>query len=129
VQLTLSGNINYAPPGGGDNVNLPLSVTGTYAAQSIGTLDVPSGSASGTTVAISFGSVASPLGVYLRNRVGTGINVKINSSTPTFRLVDGGVLVQAGAVDPASNPLSSVDLILVNVQTVGGQIDFAVWGD
>lgn len=129
MQLSLSGNLNYTQPGGSDQVNLPLSTSGTYAAQSIGTLDVPSGSASGATVAISFGSVASPLGVYVRNRVGTGVNVKINSSTPTFRLVDGGVFVQAGSVEPNSNPITSVDIVLVNVQTVGGAIDFAVWGD
>lgn len=129
MDLTLSGNLNYSPPGGGDNVNLPLSVSGTYAAQSIGTLDIPSGSASGTTIAVSFGSVAAPLGFYLKNRVGTGINIEINSSTPTFRLVDGGVMVVAGSTLPGSNALSGVDVILAVAQTATGQVDFAVWGE
>ncbi len=129
MDLSLSGNLNYAPPGGGSNVNLPLSVTGTYAAQSIGTLDVPSGSASGTTIAIGFGSVANPIGFYLKNRVGTGVNIEINSATPTFRLPSGGVVMVAGGAQPDANPLSGVDVILVGVTTAAGAIDFAVWGD
>lgn len=129
MQLSLSGNLNYTQPGGSDQVNLPLVTSGTYAAQSIGTLDVPSGSASGATVAISFASVANPLGVYVRNNVGTGVNVKINSSTPTFRLVSGGVFVTTGSVEPSSNPITSIDIVLVNAQTTGGTVDFAVWGD
>lgn len=129
LDLTLSGNLNYTPPGGGSNVNLPLSVSGTFAAQSLGTLDIPSGSASGATVAISFGSVASPLGVYVKNRVGTGVNVKINSATPTYRMVNNGVFVTAGDSIPAGNPLTSVDIVLAVAQTATGQVDFAVWGD
>lgn len=129
MELTLSGNLNYSPPGGGSNVNLPLSVSGTYAAQSLGTLDIPSGSASGTTVAVSFGSVGTPIGLYVKNRVGTGVNVKINSATPTFRLVNDGVLVTAGGALPGANPLTSVDIVLAVAQTATGQVDFAVWGE
>lgn len=127
--VTLSGNLNYTPPGGDAAINLPLAAGATYGAQSSGSVDVPSGSASGATFAISLGAVASPVGFVIKNRGGTAVNVSLNSAAAPFRVSHNGVVAQMNNAAPAANPLTAVTVILVATQTSLGAVDYLIFGD
>ncbi len=127
--VTLSGNLNYTPPGGDAAINLPLAAGATYGAQSSGSIDVPSGSASGATFSISLGAVSSPVAFVVKNRAGTAVNLAINSASSPFRMSNNGVMANANNAAPAANPLTALTVILVATQTAAGQVDYLIFGD
>jgi hypothetical protein len=127
--VTLSGNLNYTPPGGDAAINLPLAAGATYGAQSSGSIDVPSGSASGATFSISLGAVSSPVGFVIKNRGGTAVNIALNSAASPFRVSNNGVVAQMNNAAPAANPLTAVTVILVATQTSLGAVDYLIFGD
>lgn len=127
--VTLSGNLNYTPPGGDSAINLPLAAGATYGAQSSGSIDVPSGSASGATFAISLGSVTNPVAFVVKNRAGTAVNLAINSASSPFRVSNNGIVAKADNAVPAGNPLTGLTVILVATQTSLGAVDYLIFGD
>lgn len=127
-QLTLSASMNYTAPGGAQ-VNQEFVAIGSYAASSIGTIDVPSGSSSGATFAAPLGSVSNVIGWAVKNSVGTTILVKTQSNPTGLPMSDGGSLLNAMAKTPSLSPLSALSIQLTAAQTAPGSVDYIIFGD
>ncbi len=127
-QASLSASLNYQVPGG-DTVNQAFVAVGSYAASSLGVIDVPSGSSSGATFAAPLGAVGNPIAYGFKNNVGTGILVKTQSNPTGIYLADGGVMLYSQAKAPAQSPLSAFSIQLLNAQTAPGSADYLIFGD
>lgn len=129
-EASLSASVNYTAPGG-SVVNQTFVAVGSYAAQSLGTVDVPSGAGAGASFAIPLGGVGLPIGFALKNSVGTGIRVKMQGNPTGMWLADGGcVLVQSAKGPSASGtPLSALEINLIGAQTAPGEVSYLIFGD
>ena len=129
-QLTLSGSLNYVAPGGG-TVNQDIVAVGSYLASSLGTMDIPSGAASGATFTIPLGGVGNPIAFYLKSSIGTGALVKMQSNPTGLPIMDGGVMVYANPKTPGASagPLSALAIQLTAAQTAYGFLDYEIFGD
>jgi hypothetical protein len=136
MDLTLSGNVNFLPPGGTSNTNVALAVAATYGAQALATIDVPSGTASGTSFTIGFGSVAAPVGFYVKNTMPSGGTIGLclnNTVIPTgmVSLMPGAVhaTIQPNGAGVAVAPLTAARVYVLTTTTYQGTIEVAVFGD
>lgn len=136
MDFALSGNVNYLPPGGSSNANTPLAVAATYAAQSLATIDVPSGTASGTSYSIGFGSVAVPLGFVVKNNMPSGGTIGLclnNTVIPTgmVSITPGGIHAQAqpNGAGASVAPLVAARVYVLTTTTYPGTIEVMVFGD
>jgi hypothetical protein len=127
-QVTVSGSVNYQAPGG-DQVNQALVAVGSYAASSLGTIDVPSGALSGASFSVPLGGVNTPIGCIVINNVGTGINLKTQGNPTGMRVNDGGLFILANSSTPGAVPLSAVEVVLSAAQTRTGTITYLLFGD
>ncbi len=127
-QVSLSASLNYQAPGG-DPINQALVAVGSYAASSLGTIDVPSGALSGASFSVPFGGVSNPVGCVVVNGVGTGVNLKIQGGSTGMRLNDGGMFIAANTGTPGGSPLSAVEVVLTAAQTRTGVITYLLFGD
>ncbi len=128
-QVSISGSLNYTPPGGSSPVNTDIVAVGSYLASSLGTLDVPSGSSSGATFALPLGGVGNPCAYYVKSSVGTTTLLKINGAPTGLPLTDGGVMLYGNPKTPAVSPLGALAVQLTAAQTSYGSIDYIIFGD
>lgn len=126
-QASLSASLNYQTLGA--TINTDIVAIGSYLAQSGGTVDVPSGAASGATFAIPFGGVDRPIGYYLKSSVGTTTILKEAGGPTGIPLTDGGVKVFMNTKLTTVSPLGALAIQLVNTQTATGTIDYVIFGD
>ena len=137
--LVASLGLQFRAPGGA-NVSEQIGVTAPFNAQSIGTLDIPAGTVSGTSFAIPFGSVASPKGLLLCNGSVVGglvvsdanldMKVQVQAvSSGQFQLPAGGVLLLAQPVSATAVAVTGCNVVTTVAQVSAAQIDYAVWGD
>lgn len=129
-QVSLSASVNYQVPGG-DTVNQAVVAVGSYAASSLGTVDVPSGAASGATFSPPLGAVGAPVFGYLKNSVGTTIVVRTQGNPTGLPLDNGGVWIFGNNRTPpaAAGPLSALVIQLTAAQTAPGSVDYLIFGD
>ena len=120
--------MNYVAPGGAQ-VNQEFVAVGSYAASSLGVIDVPSGALSGASFTAPLGAVAAPIGFGINNSVGTAVRVKFQGNPTGMWLDDGGCILQGGTRTPASNPLSAVQIDLLQTQTAPGSVSYIIFGD
>ena len=133
MDLQLSGNVNFLPPGGSSNTNTPLAVAGTYGAQALATIDVPSGTPSGTSYALGFGSIANPIGFVVKNSMPSGGNIALAMAATGARqeLAPGGVaaVFQPNRQTTALYPLTQAWVTIIASTTAAGTIEVMVFGD
>lgn len=129
-EASLSASVNYTAPGG-SVINQTFVSVGSYAAQSLGTVDVPSGAGAGASFAIPLGGVANVIGFALKNSVGTGARVKFQGNPTGMWLANNGVmLVQSDRTPGASSPsVTAIEVDLINAQTAPGEIGYLIFGD
>lgn len=126
-QVSLSGSINYQVSG--SPVTTDIVAVGSYAASSIGTVDVPSGALSGASFAIPLGGVNSPVQAFLKNSVGTAVRLKTQSNPTGTVIPDGGWWALASTSTPGSNPLAAIEVDLLQAQTNTGILTYLIFGD
>jgi len=135
MDLSLSGNVNYLPPGGSSNTNTPLAAAATYGAQSLATIDVPSGTASGTSFDVGFGSVANPVGFVVKNTMPSGGDISINlngsgQGTGAVSISPGGFISLAQPNRPTiQKPLVACRIYILQTTVASGTIEVMVFGD
>ncbi len=129
-EASLSASVNYTAPGG-SVVNQTFVSVGSYAASSLGTVDVPSGALAGASFAIPLGGVALPIGFHIKNSVGTGVRVKLQGNPTGTWLANGGCMLVQSASGPAASspPLTALEVNLINAQTAPGEISYLIFGD
>lgn len=127
-QVSLSASLNYTAPGGG-TINTEIVAVGSYLASSLGTLDVPSGAASGATFALPLGGVGNPNAFYIKSSIGTAALLKMQNNPTGLPLTDGGMMVYGNPKTPGASPLSAVAIQLTSAQTAYGSIDYVIFGD
>lgn len=128
-QVSLSASLNYTPPGGSSAVNTDIVAVGSYLASSMGTLDIPSGAASGATFALPLGGVGNPNAYYLKSSIGTAALVKMQNNPTGLPLTDGGVMLYGNPKTPGTSPLSALAIQLTSAQTTYGSVDYVIFGD
>lgn len=106
------------------------TVAPLYNAVSDGTLDVPDATAGATAFAIPFGGVGvGATFVWVKNRSGQDMIVKINGSLALFNLPDGGEISISAANMPTSTKLTALSLTTTATVTPAGTIEYFVGGD
>lgn len=135
MDLSFSGNVNFLPPGGSSNTNTPLSAGATYGAQALATIDVPSGTPSGTAIDVGFGSVANPVGFIIKNTMPSGGDIGINingtgQGTGMFSVAPGGFAAVGQPNRPSiQKPVASCRVYVLQTTTSAGTIEVMVFGD
>ncbi len=132
MDLSLSGNVNFLAPGGSSNVNTPLAAAATYGAQALATIDVPSGTASGTSYAIGFGSISRPVGFIVKNSMPSGgdISVAMQATGGAHSIAPGGFVAMAQPNRPSQpTPLTAAWVTVLTTTTYVGTIEVMVFGD
>lgn len=127
MNLSLSGSVAFTAPGGGAG-SLTLSSTATYTAQEIGSVDIPSGTASGTAFQLPFGSVVAAKAFGYKSLA--NVKMALNGATgAAMNVPTGGVGINVFPIPGASQQLSSA--VIVTIETAAGpcQFDYEVWGD
>lgn len=129
-EASLSASVNYTAPGG-SVVNQTFVAVGSYAASSLGTVDVPSGAGAGASFAIPLGGVANAIGFALKNSVGTGVRVKFQGNPTGMWLANSGCILYGNASGPvaSSPPVGAIEVNLINAQTAPGEISYLIFGD
>jgi hypothetical protein len=127
-QLTLSASMNYTAPGGA-TVNQEFVAIGSYAASSLGVIDVPSGAAQGATFSAPLGAVAAPVGFGIKNSVGTAVRLKFQGNPTGMWLPNNGCVLMGGDKIAASSPLSAIQIDLISAQTAPGELSYIIFGD
>lgn len=127
MNLSLSGSVAFTAPGGGAG-SLTLSSTATYTAQQNGSIDIPSGTASGTAFQLPFGSVAAAKGFGYKSMA--NVKLALNGATgAAFNVPTGGVGFNMFPVPGASQQLSSAVIVTIETAQSGVQFDFEIFGD
>lgn len=124
----LQGVANMAYTVGGQPVSTSLQAVATYAAQQLGTIDVPSGTPSGTPFALSLGSISAPKGYYIQ--AGFDAKVAFNGATGApISVASGGFIAAAAPASVAAAPLQSI--LVITTATADGlkTLAYAVFGD
>lgn len=134
MDLSFSGNVNYLPPGGSANVNTTLATAATYGAQALATIDVPSGTASGTSFAVGFGSVANPAGFAVKNTMPSGgtIGIAFNGGTIATGMIGikaGGFLAMGQPNGSSVGPITGATIFILTTTTSLGTVEVMVFGD
>lgn len=128
MNISFSGNLTYTAPGG-SSASQSVSCQATYTSQELGSIDIPSGTASGTAFQLPFGSVASAKAIFVR-ATAAGVKLAMNGATGApVGIASGGFLYME-----ASQPLNgqaNTSAVIITVATADGlqQVDYAVWGD
>ncbi len=127
--LQFSGNLSYQAPGG-SNVSQSLSAQATYQAQQAGSIDIPSGAPSGSAYQLSFGSVATAVGLMIKG-VDSAVSVFFNGATGGIGqpIGTGGVFSNVSPNPCQGAGYSSAVVVATRQQQVAGRIDYIVWGD
>ncbi len=126
MNLQAVGNLQF--PLGDQTVSQSLSCVPTYTAQSLGTIDIPSGTASGVAFQIPFGSVANAKGYYIK--AGADVKLAWNGATGApVPVASGGFHMAAMPGNVSGTALSSG--VLVTVATADGlkTITYGIFGD
>lgn len=131
--LTLA--LLYKGPGD-ESVSTTLALSSPYSASSVAMLDVPAGTADGTTFSVPFGSIEGATMVLVANRTTQPLEVKINGAAsvshevPAMTAAGPGVMLLGGPTIGDETPLESVDLITTLTLSVDDeQIETRVFGD
>lgn len=127
-QVSLSASLNYTAPGGG-TINQDIASVGSYAASSMGVIDVPSGSNSGATFSVPLGGVAIPIAFRVKNSVGTAVRVALQSNPTGMQLTDGGELLYAQQKTPLNLGVTAISVVLTAAQTAPGEVSYEIFGD
>ncbi len=131
MNFTRSYGLNYAPTvGSGPQVNASDSVAGTYVAANEGVIDVPSGSATGTSFEVPFGAVGAAKSVFVQNAGPSGsVNVALNGATGSFiELPAGGSVDVAIPTSVSGHPVVAVAVAVGAVQPGLGSIRYIILG-
>ncbi len=129
--FTVALSVTFTPPGANANSGQSsFPVTGTYNGQTVGQIDVPSGTVQGTSYAIPFGSVTAAKLLVVKNMMSSDIGVRLNGAgVDTFRLTPGGEFMYASPAGPAMAPLSSASIITTSSPTADEQVLFICVGE
>jgi len=108
--------------------SVAVTIAPTYNGLADGVIDVPDTTVSTTAYSIPFGSIASATAVWVQNKTGQPMSLKLNGSAALNNLPDGaGLLIAAAAL--ATGPLTAVSLTTTATQSGAGTIEFLVLGD
>lgn len=130
----LTANLVYTPPGGAvGSASAPLSVSAPYTAESIGIMDIPDATPSGTEFLIPFGTIGEATFLAIKNTNNQDMGVRLNTAVGVadeYQLPSGGVLIIDHPALAAGNPLSSAAVVTtVALQSGVGTIQYFVFGD
>lgn len=126
MNLQAVGNLAFTV--GDSPVSQSLSCVATYGAQTVGTIDVPSGTASGVPFNVPFGSISAAKGYFLK--AGCDVRVAVNGATGSPQsIASGGFMMGAAPAVVSGAPVTSITLVTVASADGLKQITFGVYGD
>jgi len=131
---TIAVDMSYTGPGG-SVVSAPRkTIQVPYQGLSEGRIDVPAAEADATEHVIPFGSVGTVATcVRVDNNTDARVAIKINGAAATSHALPpgGSQIIAAPVADEGTtpNPLTAITAILDEAATLGGTIDYWVFGD
>lgn len=120
VKLTIRGN--------GHPDAEALSVP--HQAESVGTVDIPDTTASGTATAIPFGSIGVGATLLMvKNTNNQDMMLTLNGSANLHRIPPGGVYLFAAPLAAGATPLTAASVKTTATQSGDGTVEYLVLGD
>ncbi len=130
---TITIDMSYTGPGGSAVTAPRKTIAAPYQGMNSGRIDVPALETSATEHVIPFGGVAAATCVRVDNNTDARITLKINAeAAASHALPPGGtqlIAMPVADVGTTPAPLTSVTAILGEAATLGGTIDYWVFGD
>lgn len=129
--FSTSQGIQWTPPGAAANSgNSTLTTQGTENAQSVGKLDIPTGTVIGTVFPVPFGTVGAAKVCVVQNLMSSEVGIRLNGHvTNDFTLGPGQRFSIDGPTAGSTTPLTSVDIVTTAAPTATEQVNFWVLGD
>lgn len=129
----LTASLVYTPPLSTVTSAASFGITESYVPLSVGTIDVPIGTAANTTYNVPFSSIASADVVIIKNRSNQEIGVRINgipvSPAYLFQVPTNGQMIYGGPVPVTGSPMTALQIEIPAIQAgTIGQIDYYVFG-
>ena len=128
---TTNLSIVYSPPAGPANsVTASLATAAVHNAQSVGIIDIPSGTGPSAAFDIPFGSVEVAKMVVINNSSNDEVGIKLNGAVAdNYRISGGGFMSIVMPTEPGADPVSSMELTWINSNTTLQTIQYFVFGD
>jgi hypothetical protein len=130
-QFTVTLGVQFTPPSAPINSGVStFGAQGSYNAQNVGAIDVPSTITPPMDYDIPFGSVSAASMALVKNATSNPIGLKFNGSlTVNYDLAPGAVWVMAGATASSGVPLTSISATVTAAPTIVENIVYFLFGD
>ena len=100
-----------------------------YSQSVSGTIDVASGTSSGTAFALALGTIGNVTGFMILNNVGQEVGVRLNNSiTDQFHVADGGTLTFGLPEDLTTGSITSIQISTTDTVAADGYIEYVALG-
>jgi hypothetical protein len=129
--FTTSLGIVWTPPSAAANSgNSNIAIQGTENAQSVGKVDVGSGTIIGTVFVIPLSGISAAKVCVIQNQMSSEIGVRLNGNvTDNFRLAPGQTFCLFGPSAPGTTPLTSVSVVTTAAPSQVETINYWALGD
>lgn len=124
---TLKTTLTYTGPSD-EAVSVPKSLSIPYQSQNAGAIDVADGTASATSYAIPFGSVAKPTLIIVENNSGQELQAVIDTQA-LHGIPDGGTMTLIASTTEPTDQVSTLSMKTTALQDGAGTIAYRVFGD
>jgi hypothetical protein len=130
---SVTASLTYTPPLGTSPCTVSFGTQENYVPSSVGTLDVPIGTAAQTAIPIPFGTVTVADFLVVRNRSNQDMGLRLNgipaATAVLYQIPPNGQVVIAFPTPPGGSPLTSAHVDTTVMQAgVVGLIDYWVLG-
>jgi len=130
--VVFTGTLQWTPPAAPANSGQSsFTVQASYNSHNVGSLDVPSGTAPATEIAIPFGQVSEARFMVVKNLMTTDVDLKLNGSADLISIPPQGQHMHICPVDltDGANPLTGASVTVLATPTSVQNILFWVYGD
>jgi hypothetical protein len=127
-------DMSYIGPGGGTVQAPRKTISAPYQGSSLGQIDVPAATADATEFVVPFGTIGTGATLArIDNNTDVRMAIKINGAASTSHALPPGasMLIESPVADSGTTPglLLSISCTTEAIATLGGTIDFWVFGD
>lgn len=126
--VQFAGTFSYGAPGG-VAVSEQVSASAPFNNSSVGIVDVPASAMAAAAFPIPVGDITSILAIYVENKTGQDVTLKLNATALTLNIPTGSKLLYFTPAAPAANPWTAITFTLTTGQVADGQIAYRVFGN
>lgn len=129
--VTVSITMQYPGPDAETVAPPKKTITCPFQAESVGTIDIPDATNSGTSFDVPFGAIGDECTCALiENRTAQPLQVKINGAAAvSHRIAAGGAMLISNAAEAGGNEITEIALITTAAQVGDESVAYRLFGD